>query len=62
MNWASKPKKRDRKKATKELIEQIEEMAVEQYDKFHEHPGDEFDPNTGVKIKGMCDHDKLAKY
>ena len=44
------------------LAERVEEMAVEQYDIDHRHDGDMHDEETGLKVKGMCDQDKLQRW
>lgn len=39
-----------------------EEMAVEMYDQEYSHEDDKVDKKTRVKVKGLCDHDKLEHW
>ena len=37
-------------------------MAIEMYDQEYSHDADKIDRKTGVKVKGLCDHDKLQHW
>ena len=62
LNLTLVEKAKQLKNPDKALAMKCEEMAVEMYDQEYSHEDDKVDKKTRVKVKGLCDHDKLEHW